>query len=256
MKKRIITPAIFLSAQILAGCTSNEAPTQPGTDELAGENGQDGETPKADAAHDNFGFIAVEKSGAFDCHNPLTCISYELTRPNRTTIQCNDGKYHDQCGVKSINWDKAGLTTKQQQTVEDAIEREAQDPSIGVQVLVKGQFKIYVDFLAFEPSEVWVAAKSNGSTPDADTFVRVFDRGIRCITAPCPTYEEGRLNSSRSMPIDGIDFGGDDSLQDKVYEQTTQPAGVILVGERTTRSAVSFVEKLRTADQVFFPMGK
>ncbi|MBV8757743.1 MAG: hypothetical protein JO257_10720 [Deltaproteobacteria bacterium] len=254
MKKRIITPAIFLSAQILAGCTSSEAPTQPGSDELAGETSQDGETPKADAAHDNFGFIAVEKSGAFDCHNPLTCISYELSRPNRSTIQCNDGAYHDQCGVKAINWDKAGLTSKEQQSVESAIEREAQDPSIGVQVLVKGQYKIYVDFLAFEPTEVWLAAKANGTTDG--TFVRIFDRGIRCITAPCPQYEEGRLNSSREMPIDGIDYADDNSLQDKVYEQTTQPDGIIVVGERTTRGTGRLQEKLRTADQVFFPIGK
>lgn len=254
MKKRIITPAIFLSAQILAGCTSSEAPTQPGTDELAGENGQDGETPKADAAHDNFGFIAVEKSGAFDCKNPLTCVSYELSRPNRSTIKCNDGAYHDQCGVKAIAWDNAGLTDKQQQTVEAAIEREAQDPSVGIQVLVKGDYRIDVDFLAFVPTEVWLAAKANGSTDG--TFVRVFDRGIRCITAPCPQYEEGRLNSSREMPIDGIDFGDDDSLQDKVYEATTEADGVILVGDRTTRGSGRLAEKLRTADQVFLPMTK
>ena len=251
---RMITPAIFLSASILAGCAADPAPTQPGTDELAGESSQDGETPKADAAHDNFGFVAVEKSGAFDCKNPLTCVSYELTRPNRSTIQCNDGAYHDECGVKAIAWDKAGLTSKQQQTVEAAIEAEAHDPSIGVQVLVKGQYRIYVDFLAFEPTEVWLAAKANGSTNG--TFVRVFDRGIRCITAPCPQYEEGRLNSSREMAIDGIDFGTDtsDSLQSKVYDATTAANGVILVGDRTTRSAVSFTEKLRTADQVFLPV--
>lgn len=252
MQKRVITPAIFLSAQMLVGCTSSQERSELATDELGGENGQDGEAPKADAAHDNFGFVAVEKSGAFDCKNPLTCASYELSRPNRSTIKCNDGQYHDRCGVKAVAWDKAGLTEKQQQSVEAAIEREAQDPSVGVQVLVKGAYKVDVDFLAFEPTEVWLAAKAKGST--SGTFVRVFDRGIRCIAAPCPQYEEGRLDSSREMPIDGLDFADDDSLQDKVYEQTTQPDGVILVGERTTRSGGRFVEKLRTADQAFFPM--
>jgi len=248
--KRIITPAIFLSASILAGCAQDAAPTTPGTDELGGENGQDGETPKADAAHDNFGFVAVEKSGAFQCNNPLTCVSYELTRPNRSTIKCNDGEYHDQCAVKAVSWTSAGLTQAQADKVEAAIEREAMDPSLGVQVLVKGDFKIYVDFLAFVPTEVWLAQKADGNT--SGTFVRVFDRGVRCITAPCPTFEEGRLNSSRQMNIDGIDFGDtSDSLQEKAYTATTSPDGVILAGERTDRSAVSFVEELRTADQVF-----
>lgn len=78
--KRIITPAVFLSASILAGCAQDAAPATPGTDELAGESAQDGETPEADAAHDNFGFVAVEKSGAFQCNNVLTCVSYELSR--------------------------------------------------------------------------------------------------------------------------------------------------------------------------------
>jgi hypothetical protein len=250
--KRIITPAIFLSASILAGCAQDAAPTAPGNDELAGEN-NDGETPKADAAHDNFGFLAVEKSGAFQCNNPLTCVSYELSRPNRSTIKCNDGEYHDQCGVKAIAWDKV-LTQEQAERVEAAIEREAMDPSIGVQVLVKGEYKIYVDFLAFEPTEVWIAQKKAGNTDG--TFVRIFDRGIRCITAPCPVYEEGRLNSSRQMNIDGIDFGDDtsESLIEKIENATTSPDGVILVGERTHHSAASFVDELRTADQVFLPL--
>src|SRR5437879_1805952 len=46
-----------------AGCAADTA-TQPAADELGGENG-DGEAAKADAAHDTFGFVAVEKDGAF-----------------------------------------------------------------------------------------------------------------------------------------------------------------------------------------------
>jgi len=179
-----------------------------------------GEAPKADAAHDNFGFMAVEKTDAF-----------RLSRPNRSTIKCNDGEYHDACGVQAIAWDK--LLTKAQMTkVEAAIERQAKDPSLGVQVLVKGEYKVYGDFVAFEPTEVWLAQKTDGNTDG--TFVRLFDRGIRCITAPCPQYEEGRLNSSRQMNIDGIDFGDtSDSLQEKIYTATTSPE----TGENSSETA-------------------
>lgn len=250
---RNVSFALLLSSTITA-CAAQDAATQPGSDELAGENGQDGESPKADAAHDNFGFIAVEKSGAFDCHNPLTCIQYNLTRPNRASIQCNDGQYHDQCGVKQVVWSKAGLTDDQAATVQAAIDREAHDPSLGVQVLVKGSYKIYVDFLAFEPSEVWLAQLPTGS--DSGTFVRVFDRGIRCITAPCPQFEEGRLNSSREMVIDAIDYPAQlqDGVQEKVYEATTSEDGVIIAGDRTTRTAGRYVEKLRSINQVYLPV--
>jgi hypothetical protein len=58
------------------------------------------------------------------------------------------------------------------------------------------------------------------------------------------------------MNIDGIDFGDDtsESLIEKIENATTSPDGVILVGERTHHSAASFVDELRTADQVFLPL--
>ncbi len=46
---RVITPAIFLSASILAACAQDAAPSTPGTDELAGEDGEDGETREVEA---------------------------------------------------------------------------------------------------------------------------------------------------------------------------------------------------------------
>jgi hypothetical protein len=249
MRTIIITPAIFLSASILAGCAATEAPAKPGTDELAGE-GNDGEQPKADAAHDSFGFVAIEKSGAFQCNNPLSCLNYQLTRPNRSTIKCNDDQYHESCAVHAVEWTLKGLSQSQADQIEAALEREAQDPSLGVQVLAKGDFQIAVDFLTFIPTEVWLAQKVDGNTNG--TFVRMFDRGIECVTAPCPVDEEDRLNSSRTMNIDGIDFGNTSgSLQDKVNTALTSPDGVILAGERMDRSEVSFTTELRSADQVF-----
>src|SRR5262249_37586357 len=121
----------------------------------------------------------------------------------------------------------------------------------GTKVLVRGTFKNFVEFTALEPTEVWVAQRSGGD--ESGTFVRIFDRGIRCITAPCPQFSEGRLNSTRDAVIDGIDFGtsAEDSLQERVYDATTKPDGVIVVGDRTQRSAVSFVEHFRSVNNVF-----
>jgi hypothetical protein len=56
--KRIITPAIFLSASILAGCTTSSSGTTPGDDELAGEIG-DGEQANADGI-DTFGVYTAQ----------------------------------------------------------------------------------------------------------------------------------------------------------------------------------------------------
>ena len=233
----------------VAACATNPTGT-PGTDELAGENGQDGDQSKADAAHDNFTFIAVEKD-AVTCGNPIVCTPYRLTRVNRSSMMCNDNQLHASCKVKAVSFSKFSQAT--QNKIAAAIEAETSGSATGVQVLVRGNFKIYVDFLAFEATDVWLAQRPDGDS--TGTFVRIFDRGIRCITAPCPQFEEGRLNSSRSMTIDGIDFGdATTALQNKIYDATTKADGVIVVGDRTMRSAVSFVEKMRTVGQAYLPV--
>lgn len=233
-------------AALLGACAAQDSKIEPGTDELAGEAG-DGDTAKADAAHDTFGYLAVHKNAVVA--NPLFGAVYELSRANRTTTMCNDGQYHAQCDVHAISWESLGLAQSKIDPIEAALQREIDDPSVGTQIIVKGSYKIYVDFLAFEPTEIWMAQLASGN--DAGTFVQVFDRGIRCITAPCPTYEEDKLNSTKTANIEDLDFGdASDSLQARVYDAATS-SGAIVVGNRETRSAVSFVDTLRSVNQVY-----
>lgn len=246
-------PSLALIFALVPACTTPSS-TTPAADELAGENGQDGEAAKADAAHDNFGYLALEKDGAFNCNNPLTCTPYKLTRPNRSSVTCNDNQLHPSCLVKAINFDKLGLSQDQQSTIANALQAEAADPTIGIQVLVKGQYKIYVDFLAFEASEVWMAQRADGTT--TGTWVRVTDNGRRCIDTPCGSFDEERLNSNRAMRIDGLDFGTsyDDALATATYQQASSPAGAIVVGARTHGQLIRLPTTLRTVDQVFLPI--
>jgi hypothetical protein len=240
---RTLSFATIAFTSLLAGCTA-EDPTTAGNDELAGENGQDGEVPKADGI-DNFGFMAVTPT---TCSGPqIWCSQFELSRVNRSTTQCWGGGFAASCPVHDIDWAKLGLSDSKIKTITSAIANKTG----GAKVLVRGEFKNFVEFTAFEPSEVWVAQRSGGS--DDGTFVRIFDRGIRCITAPCPQFSEGRLNSTRDAVIDGIDFGvsAEDSLQERTYDATTKPDGVIVVGNRTNRSAVSYVEHFRSVNNVF-----
>ena len=228
---------------VFAGCAVEE-PTTPGSDELAGETGQDGEVPKADGV-DNFGFMQVNAMHAV-CANPLFCANYKLARVNRSTTKCVFGDYAASCAVRDISWDALGLSKAKVTMIENAIEHG--------QVLVRGEFKSFVEFTMFQPTEVWVGQRSGGSNDG--TFVRIFDRGIRCITAPCPQFSEGRLNSTRDAVIDGIDFGvsAEDSLQERTYDATSKPDGVIVVGDRTTRTVHSYSEKFRSVHQVYLPV--
>lgn len=251
MLRTLSFASLFATSILTFGCTADQ-PTTPGTDELAGENGQDGETPKADGV-DNFGFLAVTPTHAV-CTSPLFCVNYSVARVNRSTTQCWGGSYAASCRIHDINWANLGLSPSKITKLEAAI--DSTTDATGPQVLVRGELKNFVEFTELEPTEVWIAQRTGGKADG--TFVRIFDRGIRCITAPCPQFEEGRLNSTREMAIDGLDYGNsaEDALQERVYDATTKPTGAIVVGDRSTRSAGSFVEKLRTVNQVFLPVTK
>jgi hypothetical protein len=242
--------ASILLASLGACAAQDTSNIQPADDELAGETG-DGEQPKADAAHDTFGYISIHKNTDSNV-NPIYGALYTLERTGRTTMKCNDGQYHATCGVHAINW--GNLSQTQQDKLEKLIDDEASGARVGAQVIVKGQFKIYVDFSAFEVSEVWAAQLSGGS--DDGTFVQLFDNNIRCITAPCPTIEEDKLNSSRTANTEGLawdDSGASSSLQTKV-SGAIGTTGAIVVGDRVTKSAVSFVNTLRSVHQVYLPV--
>ena len=237
-------------ASILLAACATQAPSgsiAPGTDELAGETG-DGDAAKADAAHDTFGYLAIHKNA--DPGNPLYGAAYNMTRTNRTTVMCMDNQYHASCDFHAIVW--GSLPQRSIDKLEAALDAELAGTKTGTQVIVKGAFKSYVDFSAFVPTEVWIAQLDGGS--DDGTFVQVFDRGIRCITAPCPTFVEMKLNSTKTANIEGVDWNGvSDDVQNRAYTATTS-TGVIVVGDRETKSEVSFVDTMRSANQVYLPV--
>jgi hypothetical protein len=255
LMRRVINMRTSIFASIIVaslGACAAQTPSnlQPGDDPLAGENG-DGEAAKADAAHDTFGFVSIHKQ-ANPQPNPLFGANYSLERTNRSTMMCNDGSYHANCGVHAINW--GSMSQTKQDELEKMLDDELSGARTGTQIIVKGQIKIYVDFSAFEVSEVWAAQLDGGN--DSGTFVQVFDNNIRCITAPCPTIEEDKLNSSKTANTEGLawdDSGASESLQTKV-SGVMGSTGAIVVGDRVTRSAVSFVNTLRSVNQVYLPV--
>jgi hypothetical protein len=237
-------------ALALGACATNQGPLEPGNDELAGEAG-DGDAAKADAAHDTFGYLAVHKVA--NVTNPLFGVAYNVQRANRSTTMCQDQAYHAQCGVHAMMWESMGLSQTQVDKIEAALQREIDDPSVGTQVIVKGSYKILVDFSGFEPTEVWLAQLDGGN--DSGTFVQVFDYHPTCkpIMA-CPQLQEFKLNSTKQADIEELDFGSaSDSIQNKVADATSAN-GAIVVGDRETRSLVDFINTLRSVNQVYLPI--
>ena len=74
---------------------------------------------------------------------------------------------------------------------------------------------------------------SMGNNQPVGTFYLVRDRGIRCITFPCPTHHEAKLNSSFSRNIAGVNLeraGLGDNNAPVVNAAMTGPDGVIVTG--------------------------
>jgi hypothetical protein len=254
LMRRVINMRTSIFASIilasLGACAAQDSSNlQPGDDELAGETG-DGEAAKADAAHDTFGYVSIHRMNNPQT-NPLFGANYSVERTNRSTIKCNDGTYHDHCGVHAINW--GSMSQSKQDQLEQMLQDEQNGVRTGTQIIAKGQWKIYVDFSAFEVSEVWAAQLKGGD--DSGTFVQVFDRGIRCITAPCPQFEEDKLNSTKNATLDSLDYGDSatDALQERVYTALTS-TGAIVAGYRETSGTSTLTNVVRSVNQVYLPV--
>jgi hypothetical protein len=87
---------------------------------------------------------------------------------------------------------------------------------------------------ALRVSESWQAASDQ---PPAGVFYLVRDRGLRCITFPCLTHYEAKLNSTSVRNIAGVDLTGARASDEQVSEALavmTRVNGVIVAGNHAT----------------------
>ncbi len=233
--------ALALSSTLLPACTSEPA------DEFADETAADGEGGKADSAG-AFGFLYVNadlRQCSFD--SPGDCgAGFFVSRPNRSTIQCGRGPLQSSCKAMEIDWSGTAMPASVAQGYED-------DLRAGTPLLVKGEIVPAANDagVSLAVTEIWVAS-SPAYEPGVFTLVK--DNGIRCITAPCPSLTERKVNSELSAMITGLDF--DDALAngatqdqvDRAYEALYSPDGLVVVGYRYYDSAGG---KARTAAKFF-----
>jgi hypothetical protein len=246
----------LLGSTLVAACATDATGTTPGEDELAGDNGNDGSKADEGALQDTFGIYTAQKIGAFECNGLGSCTHVDLASAGRSTTTCADGSKAAACSVKYLDFSVLGLTTSQASAATAKLQASAATPEIGPQLLVRGKFVTSTqqqggDAVTFQVTELWAAQLADTTTDG--TFVMLRDAGIRCITAPCPSLNENRINSTRNLNIDGIDWpeGLSSSLQGKIYDATTKVDGVILAGDRTHGVENGKTTNLRTVNQAF-----
>ena len=186
------------------------------------------------------------------CVSPM-CGGFFVKRVNFPTTLCADGSSGGQCYVAEIDWNGQA-----QVDINKALLR-------GTIILLNN--KRFGKLGNLKVTESWQAASDD--TPSGD-FYRTRDRGLRCITFPCPTHLEAKLNSIDNRAIAGVDLAGAhaaDTTVSDAFQAMTSADGVIVAGSHEavrgpagkseTLKASQFYLRARpaTASKPCFPTG-
>jgi hypothetical protein len=238
--------AAILLASSLGACVES----QTADDEFADESAADGEDGKGDSTA-AFTFYTVRAdSRACSLNSPPGCgRGFFVARANRSSTQCGIEGPASQCKVMQFDWSptqtSAGIAEEWTQKIKD-----------GGSFIVRGEIVTGRETgTTLQIKELW-----EGSSPEAvdGVFALVKDNGVRCITAPCPSLTELKLNSNLSAKLTGLQFG-DQEEESKV--ETAQNGlylgGTIVVGYRDyddlggkTRSVNKFFTKVELPNLV------
>ena len=149
------------------------------------------------------------------CASPR-CGGYFVKRANQLFTRCADGRFASECYVAEIDW-----VDQPQVEIPGALLRGNILPKF---------YRGFGNLGVFRVSESWQAAGDNQAT---GTYYRVKDRGLRCITHPCPTHHEAKVNSIVHANIAGVDLNGTGAKEELIGEASramTETDGVLVAG--------------------------
>jgi eight-cysteine-cluster-containing protein len=236
MKTRLLVTAFAFAG--LAACTDGAVEDEFATD----ETGEIDET-KADIAG-TYTFYTVTPD-LRRCASPM-CGGYWVSRVNRTDTRCFDGRYAASCYVAEIRWSSLGVN---QETV-DKINGTIHAASVVMRGSVVGKTFTTGRLGEFKPSEAWLG---QGPNPPAGPFAIVEDTGVRCITSPCNSMREKKLNSSAAAVIAELGWEAAGVSDEMIGTAITElfVHDLIVAGDRYTVHGPGGTAKARTVTQYY-----
>ncbi len=161
---------------------------------------------------DNFTYYTL-RADLRRCASPM-CGGFFVRRVNHARTRCANGRNMAECYVAEIDWN--GQPSGEARTMllrGDLIQRR-----------YPGSRR----FGVLRVTESWRAASER---PATGKFFRVKDLGIRCITHPCLTHQEERLNSYAQRRVAGVELNGAHANPDAVEaaQQAMTSADGVLV---------------------------
>ena len=225
----VIRAGAFVIALILLALLDFSSPVSssttdvrlPGSSEITAASTaivDDVSEPPAQSRGGNFTYYTV-RPDLRRCASPM-CGGFFVKQVNRTRTRCADGRNQRECYVAEINWNRQPSGEAQSMLLRGE--------------LTQRRFPQFGRLGVFRVTEAWRAASER--TPQG-TFFRVRDLGIRCITHPCLTHQEERLNAYSQRKIAGVELNGAGASEQTITEAhsaMTGAEGILVAGTHAT----------------------
>jgi hypothetical protein len=229
LSSRHFSPLFLLLSALapaIAGCSSPAEENAGGTDDDSAEL----------TAGVNSNFYIVTRRDLRRCVAPL-CGGFYVKRVNQTAERY----------VSGFNFEDLGLSAADEDSLRDAAE--------GGKAILRGKLSAVAwnntTVNEFKASEGWKGA--TGNAPTGSSF-RITSSGIVCITSPCPTLHEGKLNSSKETNIHDLDLGAstDQALVDQALAAVHDTDGILVAGVHSSfRGPAGRGSKLKASEFYF-----
>lgn len=164
------------------------------------------------------------------CVAPI-CGGFFVSLVNKATTPCVDGSAQAECYVAELDLSGLGLSPDDEAALQGAIGINTSEASVvlvgQIQPKAFGSVGTFGQFVA---RSAWRAAKP---VTLSGTFYGLKDSGIVCITYPCPSIAEAKLNTSQVQNIHGVDFTqapGSDADKDAAGNAIFSGEGLVATG--------------------------
>ncbi len=233
---------LALIAPLFAACTDVAV-----DDEFATEETADLDESKADLGGT---YTYYEVFGdARRCASPY-CGGNFVKRVNHATTRCADGRLAERCYVASTDFARLGLSEAALDQVRGAVGYVGETRLVMRGTIGKRNWGVVGLQPEFRPSEAWVGQGPNAAD---GPFAKVEDAGIRCITTPCPSLREKKLNSSATAMLSELGWDASGATEDQITKGVEElfANGIIIAGDRYNVRGAGGTGKARTVTQFY-----
>jgi hypothetical protein len=246
MLSRITFAALAITAPMLTACTDHVE------DELEVDDATDGGDAKADLAGGTYTYYFV-KPDLRRCAAPF-CGGVHYQLANAQSTRCFDGRKAEWCYAAGQDTNRLGLGEAGVGAYVEALNGAAlsQGTKVLVRATVGGKDWGYGlgRFAELRPTEAWTG---QGPSEAAGPLAKIEDTGVRCITFPCPSLRERKLNSSVRADIAELGWDKSGATDNQIGEALDRmhTDGLIVSGYRYTVRGPGGEAKARSVTQFY-----